>query len=200
MLVARPGKHLQHPSHMFGQRWSKIMTKHINAIALALLHLPFQSRAFNTILRAGNCDRHLTHSKPCCDQGLRLRMVNGGIIYGKSASVSRLSPKDPKCVRSQFPLSLRPNMKSFSTKMTANDVFNVEQDWQDLKRSIQAIEPKYRSFFCPTNLNASHLLHNPIPSAEHIKVPSTRYSFLIRSRSAKACRQVQYLCRTLPGH
>ena len=120
------------------------MTKHLNAIALALLHLPFQSRAFNSITRAGISVRHLTQSRLCCDQELRF---NGGKINGKSASFRRLTLKDTFFNRNRFSHPLRPNVKSFSTKMTAHDVFNAQQDWQDLKRSIQTIEPKYRSFF-----------------------------------------------------
>jgi hypothetical protein len=120
------------------------MTKHLNAIALALLHLPFQSRAFNSITRAGISVRHLTQSRLCCDQELRF---NGGKINGKSASFRRLTLKDSFFNRNRFSHPVRPNVKSLSTKMTAHDVFNMQQDWQDLKRSIQTIEPKYRSIF-----------------------------------------------------
>jgi hypothetical protein len=124
------------------------MMKHMNALALALLHLPFESRAFNTIVRAGIFERHSTQPNLCSDHGLRLRMVDGGKIIGKSASFRCFSLKDTLGDRNRFPNVAKPNVKSFSTKMTANDVFNVQQDWQDLKRSIQAIEPKYRSSFC----------------------------------------------------
>ena len=124
------------------------MAKHLNAIALALLHLPFQSRAFN--MRTGNFERHSVQLKLYCDQGLRLRMIGGTDINGKLASFRRLNRMDDAiCDRNRCHQIFRPNSKSFSTKMTANDVFNVQQDWQDLRRSIQAIEPKYRSRFLP---------------------------------------------------
>ncbi len=122
--------------------------KHLNAIALALLHIPFQSRAFNTVTRTGICDKHWIQLKQCCNQGLRVPMTEVGNIYGKSASLSFFCLKAKNCDRNRFSPLFRPSIKSFSTKMTASsDVFNMQQDWQDLKRSIQAIEPKYRSSF-----------------------------------------------------